>query len=90
MIRFLLLSLLLTLLARMLWQMVDGAIEGYTGKPRSRRSSSGVPAKGVKMVRDPVCGMFVVPANALSISEPSGLVYFCSERCRDQYRARIA
>ena len=86
MIRFLLLSILLTLAARMLWQMIDGAIEGYTGQPRRR--SSGVPAKGVQMVRDPVCGTFVVPADAISISEPAGPVYFCSTRCRDQYRAR--
>ena len=86
MIRFLLLSILLTLAARMFWQMIDGAIEGYTGKPRAR-GSSGVPAKGVQMVRDPVCGTFVVPADALSISQPGGQVYFCSTRCRDQYGA---
>jgi YHS domain-containing protein len=87
MIRFLLLSILLTLAVRMFWQLVDGAIEGYTGHPRSR-GSSGVPAKGVQMVRDPVCGTFVVPSSSLSISEASGTVYFCSARCRDQYRAR--
>jgi YHS domain-containing protein len=85
MIRFLLLSILLTLAARMFWQMVDGAIEGYTGQPRGR--SSGVPAKGVQMVRDPVCGTFVVPADAISISEQGRQLYFCSDRCRDQYRA---
>jgi len=87
MIRFLLLFILLTLAARMFWQMVDGAIEGYTGQPR-RRGSSGVPAKGVQMVRDPVCGVFVVPADAISISEPGGQVYFCSTSCRDKYQAR--
>jgi YHS domain-containing protein len=88
MIRFLLLSILLTLAIRMFWRLVDGAIEGYTGQPRGRRGSSGVPAKAVPMVRDPVCGTFVVPASAVSLSEPGGLVYFCSDRCRDQYRAR--
>ncbi len=88
MIRFLLLSVLLTLAARMLWQVVDGAIEGYTGQPRTRKGSSGVPARGVQMVRDPVCGTFVAPGNAISIAEPGGQVYFCSDRCRDKYRAR--
>ena len=86
MIRFLLLSILLTLAARMFWQMIDGAIEGYTGRPRGR--SSGVPAKGVQMVRDPVCGTFVVPAAAVTISEQGRQIYFCSTRCRDQYLAR--
>ena len=87
MIRFLLLSILLTLVARMFWRMIDGAIEGYTGQPRGR-GSAGVPAKGVRMVQDPVCGTFVVPAAALSISEPAGPVYFCSAACRDRYRGR--
>jgi len=86
MIRFLLLAILLTLAARMFWQMVEGAIEGYTGQPRGR--SSRVPAKGVQMVRDPVCGTFVVPADAISISEQGRQISFCSARCRDQYLAR--
>jgi len=88
MIRFLLLSILLTLAVRMFWRLVDGAIEGYTGQPRVRQRSSGVPAIGTQMVRDPVCGTFVVPENSISLSESGGLVYFCSDRCRDQYRAR--
>lgn len=89
MVRFLLLSILLTIGARMFWRMIDGAIEGYTGLPRRARSSD-VPAKGVQMVRDPVCGTFVVPGRSVSLVEARGHVYFCSERCRDTYRARTA
>ena len=89
MIRFLLLSILLTIVARIFWRVVDGAIEGYTGQSRGTRSS-GVPARGVQMVRDPVCGTFVVPARAVSLVEGRGHVYFCSDACRDKYRARTA
>ena len=42
------------------------------------------------MVRDPVCGTFVVPDGALTIADGRARVYFCSEKCRDQYRARSA
>ena len=40
------------------------------------------------MVRDPVCGIYVVPDRALSLAHGSGPVYFCSADCRDKYRAR--
>jgi hypothetical protein len=89
MLRFILLSILLTIAARMFWRMVEGAIEGYTGRPRAPRISD-VPAKGVRMARDPVCGTFVVPDPALSVVEGRSPVYFCSENCRDKYRARTA
>jgi YHS domain-containing protein len=89
MVRFLLLSILLTIAARVVWRMIDGAIEGYTGEPRAPGTSN-VPAKGVPMVRDPVCGTFVLPSRAVSLVEGRRDVYFCSENCRDKYRARTA
>jgi YHS domain-containing protein len=49
-----------------------------------------VPTRGVQMVRDPVCGTFVLPDHAVSIADGRGRVYFCSARCRDAYRARTA
>ncbi len=37
--------------------------------------------------RDPVCGMTVDRAKALSVTGADGIVYFCSQRCRDTYLA---
>ena len=90
MIRFLLLSILLTIAARTFWRMVDGAIEGYAGESRSPLPSSGVPAKGVQMFRDPVCGTYVLPDRALTLTDGSRRIFFCSTTCRDKYRARTA
>jgi YHS domain-containing protein len=42
------------------------------------------------MERDPVCGTFIVRDRALTLSDGSRQVYFCSPGCRDAYRARIA
>jgi hypothetical protein len=39
------------------------------------------------MVRDPVCGTFVIPDGALSIGDGKARVHFCSETCRDKYRS---
>jgi YHS domain-containing protein len=37
------------------------------------------------MVRDPVCGTYVVPGRALELARGRETLYFCSEKCRDQY-----
>ena len=36
------------------------------------------------MVRDPVCGTFVLPDHALTIVDGRSRVFFCSGACRDQ------
>jgi YHS domain-containing protein len=44
----------------------------------------------VSMVRDPVCGTFVVPERAVTLVNGRTTINFCSEACRDKYRARTA
>ena len=86
MVRVLLLLILIMVVARIFWRLVDGVIEGVTGQPpAARRRSPSVP-----MVRDPVCGTFVLPDRAVVLVEGRRQVYFCSDRCRDKYRARTA
>jgi YHS domain-containing protein len=70
--------------ARAFWRLVDGIVEGAGG----RRRGPAVPQRGVSMVRDPVCGTFVVPERAVTIVDGPTTLSFCSEACRDQYRAR--
>jgi YHS domain-containing protein len=84
--RVVLLVLLCIVLARILWRTYDAFVEGATGKPRS----GGVRPRAVPMARDPVCGTFVVPDRAVTLVVGRSRLYFCSERCRDQYRARTA
>jgi len=85
-IRLLIILVLFPFVARAVSQLVGGILDGLRGEPPSRRT----PARSVQMVRDPVCGTFVVPDRALSITVGHQPVYFCSNRCRDQYRARTA
>jgi YHS domain-containing protein len=92
MLRDLLLLVLMMLVARAMWRILGGILQGIvqTGSqgaapPHGRRSA---PVQGVHMVRDPVCGVFVVPDRALALTHGSGQVYFCSSECRDKYRAR--
>lgn len=86
--------ILSAVVVRAVWRVIDGVMEGMSGP--SRRAGArppnggGVPARGVQMVRDPVCGTYVVPTSALVVADGSRQVFFCSATCRDKYRARTA
>jgi len=78
-------AILLIFLARALRSIWRGILEGLN---QSGPPSGGVPSRGVQMVRDPVCGTFVVPERAISLTVGRDILYFCSVRCRDAYRSR--
>ena len=86
MVRYVLILALVIIVARAFWRIVDGVLEGLRSAPPAPRA----PAKGVPMERDPVCGTFVVRDHAVTLADGARQLYFCSPRCRDAYRARIA
>ena len=88
MARMLLFLVLSIILSRMFWRIAASFMEGLTGA--QRRPSGGPPQQGVQMVRDPVCGTFVVPERAVTLHDGRARVFFCSDACRDKYRARTA
>jgi YHS domain-containing protein len=52
-----------------------------------RAESTGPAAR--KLVRDPVCGVYVAEVLAIPLRENGELVYFCSTACRDKYAVQI-
>ena len=85
-VRFLLMLAFSIFVARLFWRVVDSFVEGIQGGRASRH----VPEKRARMVRDPVCGTFLLPENAVILVDGRARVFFCSEACRDKYRARTA
>jgi YHS domain-containing protein len=85
MLRFLLYAVILVLFTRAVIRLWRGVAAGMRGEdvPGATR----VPQRGVQMARDPICGTFVIRENALTLSVNREQVYFCSDRCRDKYRA---
>ena len=81
MIRYLLIAILILVLARVFWRVMDGILEAAGGTTRSRRK-----AAAVKLVRDPVCGTFVAPSTALSADAGGTTHYFCSDKCRSEFK----
>lgn len=80
MVRFILLAILLIIIARMFWRLVDSVMEAA----RSPREGQG-PGKAVKLVRDPVCGTYVPARAALSTTAAGATHYFCSEACKTKF-----
>jgi len=85
-LRWILLAILLLIVARLFWRVVDAVIEAAGGTPRSRRARARAPS--VRLVRDPVCGTHVAPSSSLSLSADGTTHYFCSEQCRAEFRKR--
>ena len=90
MLRAVLEFVLMLVIARVFWRVIGGIIEGLGGTSQTRVPDGRVPDRGVPMTRDPVCGTFVLPDRAVSLSDGRQRVYFCSTTCRDKYRARTA
>jgi len=75
--------IVLLLVIRAVWRVVGNMITVSAGARRT--TASGEP-RAVKLVRDPICGTYVSPDTAIS----DGREYFCSEKCRDDYRSRAS
>lgn len=86
--------ILFLVVVRLIWRFLAGLIDGLTpGGSESRgagrgRGASGGGAASVPLVRDPVCGKYVVQSRALTGGRGDQLQYFCSEKCRDEFARR--
>jgi YHS domain-containing protein len=77
MTRLILLTILLIVVARLFWRLMDAVMAGARGESGpSRRGHA-----PMKLVRDPVCGTYVPPRAALSVTAGGSTHYFCSEEC---------
>jgi len=77
--------ILLLVIIRAVLMLVRGVMQGAKGDV-----AAGGPRMGqsVQLMRDPVCGVYVSPAKALTEQSGVGIAYFCSERCRQAWRQR--
>jgi YHS domain-containing protein len=82
MARLILWAILIVIIARSLSRLLHGVLEG-AGYIRDNP-----PQRSVGLVRDPVCGVFVVPGHALTVGSGEATRYFCSEDCRRKWIKR--
>jgi YHS domain-containing protein len=82
MARLILWAILIALVLRALARFTRGVLEG-AGYSRDTPA-----VRGAALVKDPVCGIYVVPGQALARGSGREAKYFCSEKCRQAWRAR--
>jgi YHS domain-containing protein len=83
--RFLLYAVFAFFVWRTIRRFLAGIAQGAASSPPRATRGAGPPAKGELMVRDPVCGTYVLPSRASSTRDTSGTHYFCSDTCRQAY-----
>ena len=88
MTRFLLFLVLSIVVTHIFWKIVASFSQGRHGRASASPGDSS--ERAVPMVRDPVCGTFVLPERAVPLVDGRSRVFFCSDACRDTYRARSA
>lgn len=84
--RGLLFFLMLFFIARAVWRLLGGIVEGAMSTPGGRAASgpAAVP-QAMKLTRDPICGTFVVPGKAVEFVRGGEKLYFCSDTCRRRF-----
>ena len=88
MTRFILLLVLFTIVARLLWRFMDGVVRGVTGQAAKGGTRPSAKPAAVKMQPCPVCGTYVVPGKAISLVSGGSPIYFDTEKCRAEYQSR--
>jgi YHS domain-containing protein len=82
MAKLILWAILLFFILRAVSRLLHGVLEG-AGYQRGTAQQ-----RSVGLVRDPVCGVFVVPGQALASGAGRGAKFFCSEKCRREWQQR--
>jgi len=85
--KFLFLRILLPLLIFLVVRSVIKAL--FAGKGVPAKSSDGPPpvAASGELKKDPVCGTYVSAVASVSQKVGRETVYFCSDQCKQKYRA---
>ena len=84
--RTFLLFLLLLFVARAIFRLLGGVVQGASTTGRADRGPASPPV--TRMVQDPVCGTYVVPSKAITLARGGATTFFCSEACRQKYLDR--
>ncbi|HNV02398.1 MAG TPA: hypothetical protein PLN93_06185 [Vicinamibacterales bacterium] len=84
--RILVWAFFLLVIWRAIRSLISGIVQGASAPPPPGGRIP--PDAGERMVRDPVCGTFVLPSRSLFLRDRTGVHHFCSAVCREKYRAR--
>ncbi|MBI4964875.1 MAG: hypothetical protein HY913_16490 [Desulfomonile tiedjei] len=78
--------ILIALLIYVLFKATSLAIRSFKDRSVETRDQAPLFSREVsEMVRDPVCGVYTAPNEALSVMNEGRRIHFCSAECRQKY-----
>jgi YHS domain-containing protein len=83
--RLILQIVVVLLIVRAVLMLLRGVMQGARG---AEPGAGGGSSRRVQLMRDPVCGVYVTPAKAITERSGVGTAYFCSEKCRQEWMQR--
>lgn len=89
--RFLIFVILFTVVRALLTRLFGWApAKTRTHRKQSRSASPGMRSISHAVVKDPVCGTYVDQDLALPLHSAEQTLFFCSEKCREEYSRRVS
>lgn len=77
--------LLLAILAFLVYTFVTTALRLLQWGRRMEPRNPSTDRRGESMVKDPVCGTYLPPGDAVTLRRHGETLHFCSTECRDKY-----
>ena len=80
-------AILFLIVLRLVMRFLMGLFQGLTGQPAHAGGGArtGRRQAAQALVRDPVCGIYIPRAGALTAGSGAATRYFCSAHCREAY-----
>lgn len=78
--------IIIMILAYVAYKFLTGLFRTKGAQNRPVPGRSGPGATGEDLVEDPYCHTYIPLSSALKVSLQGQDVYFCSPKCRDEYR----
>jgi YHS domain-containing protein len=70
-------------------KLVGRTLGGAQSAPATPGDAGREPARGKRLVKDPVCGMHMAEELSLPLAANGEVLYFCSDECRSKYENSI-
>jgi YHS domain-containing protein len=87
-LRVVLLFLLAAFVTRAIGRLLGGVVDGAVGRAGGATRRPETRSAAARMVKDPVCGTFIVPGRGPHVTRGGETVWFCSDRCREAFERR--
>lgn len=90
MLKNLILIAMIFVVYRIIKQMLLEPMKKENSTPYPLEKNRGEGAADDLMIKDPECGVYFPQRQGISLKADGQTLYFCSEKCRDDYKSKMS